>query len=72
MVEQAQSVGAELRDASPVRYVTEASVTLANGDEHRADAIIAADGANGHRATLARAAASAGGGRIGRQRRSRR
>ena len=47
MVEQAQSVGAELRDASPVRYVTDASVTLANGDEHRADAIIAADGANG-------------------------
>lgn len=47
MVERAVEVGAEFRDASPVRSIEGTSLSLANGDNHRADAIIAADGANG-------------------------
>ena len=47
LCEQAQSVGAEFRDASPVRAIDGTTVTLANGDVHAAEAIIAADGANG-------------------------
>ena len=47
MVEQAQQVGAEFRDRSPVRNIEHATVALANGDIHQAEAIIAADGANG-------------------------
>ena len=47
MVERAVEVGAEFRDASPVRGMEGTSLSLANGDNHRADAIIAADGANG-------------------------
>lgn len=47
LCEQAQTVGADFRDASPVRALQDTSVTLANGDVHRAETIIAADGANG-------------------------
>ena len=47
MVERAVEVGAEFRDGSPVRSIEGTSLSLANGDRHRADAIIAADGANG-------------------------
>ena len=47
MAEQAQGVGAEFRDGSPVRRIDDTTVTLANGDTHEASVIIAADGANG-------------------------
>ena len=47
MVEQAQQAGADFRDGAAVREIDDATVTLANGDIHEADAIIAADGANG-------------------------
>ena len=47
MVERAVEVGAEFRDGSPVRGIEGTSLSLANGDNHRADAVIAADGANG-------------------------
>ena len=47
MVEQAAGVGAEFRDASPVRSIDDTTLTLANGDTHSARVIIAADGANG-------------------------
>ncbi len=47
MVEQAVGVGAEFRDGSAVRGVEGGTITLANGDQHEARVIIAADGANG-------------------------
>ncbi|MXX80752.1 MAG: NAD(P)/FAD-dependent oxidoreductase [Chloroflexi bacterium] len=47
MAEQATARGADLRDASPVRRIEGGTVTLANGDAHESEAIIAADGANG-------------------------
>ena len=47
MAEQAASQGADFRDASPVRSIEGTTITLANGDQHQAAAIIAADGANG-------------------------
>ena len=47
MAEQAVSVGAQFRDASPVRSIDGTRVSLANGDVHEAGVIIAADGANG-------------------------
>ena len=47
MVEQAQELGTDFRDGSPVRSIEGTTVHLANGDVHEADAIIAADGANG-------------------------
>ena len=47
MAEQAAGVGADFRDASPVRQIDGTTITLASGDVHEAEAIIAADGANG-------------------------
>jgi len=47
MAEQAVAQGAEFRDGSPVRDIDGTAVTLANGDVHHANVIIAADGANG-------------------------
>jgi len=47
LVEQAAMVGADFRDGSPVRSVADTTVKLANGDVHEAEALIAADGANG-------------------------
>ncbi len=47
MAERAVDMGAEFRDASAVRSIDDATVTLANGDTHEAQAIMAADGANG-------------------------
>lgn len=47
MVEQAVALGADFRDGSPIRSIDGSSVTLASGDVHQAEVLIAADGANG-------------------------
>ena len=47
MADQAAAAGADFRDGSGVKSLDGTRLTLQNGDQHQADVIIAADGANG-------------------------